>query len=78
MTDQATDRAIKLMSAADRASLRDAQQAWSSPAMVTLFSQWDLKEAVLSAYRRLRKHGQDPDSALYLVLYDYGLERHYP
>ena len=78
MSKQSTDRAIKLMSAADRASLRDAQQAWSSPAMVSLFSQWDLKEAVLSAYKRLRKHGQDPDSALYLVLYDYGLESHYP
>ena len=78
MTNQAKDRALKLMSAADRASLRDAQQAWASPQMVSLFAEWDLKEALLSAYRRLRKHGQDPDSALYLVLYDYGLEGHYP
>ena len=78
MTNQATDCAIKLMSAADRASLRAAQQAWASPAMVSLFAGWDLKEAILSAYKRLRKHGQDSDSALFLVLYDYGLEGHYP
>lgn len=65
------------MSAADRVSLRNAQQAWSSSAMDSLFSQWDLKDEILSAYKRLRKHGQDPDSALFLVLYDYGLERHY-
>ena len=78
MTRQTTDRAIKVMSAADRVSLRDAQQAWASPALVSMFEQWDIKDAVLSAYKRLRKHGQEPDSALFLVLYDYGLEGHYP
>lgn len=56
-----------------RDSLRDAQQAWSSPGMVSIFEQWNLKEEVLRAYKQLRRCGQDPDSALFFALYDWGL-----
>lgn len=74
MTKYDGDGPLRMMSADDRASLRDAQQLWSSPKMVALFKEWDLKEAVLSAYKRLRKCGQDPDSALGWALYDWGLD----
>jgi hypothetical protein len=41
--------------------------------MVALFEIWDLKAEVLRAYKRLRKCGQDPDSALFWALYDWDL-----
>ena len=67
------DSTIKLLSAENRQSLRDAQAAWSSPEMVALFEEWNLKGEVLRAYKRLRKSGQDPDSALGWALYDWDL-----
>lgn len=73
MTDPAKDQEIKGMTAADRESLRDAQQLWSSPTMVALFEEWNLKGEVLRAYKQLRKCGQDPESALFLALYDWAL-----
>ncbi len=74
MTDHAKrDRAIKGMSAQDRESLRDAQQAWTSPEVVATLAHAGLKEEVLRDYKRLRKCGQDPDSALFFALDDWGL-----
>ena len=67
------DSTIKLLSAENRQSLRDAQAAWSSPEMVALFEEWNFKGEVLRAYKRLRKSGQDPDSALGWALYDWDL-----
>ena len=73
MATEATDRKIRVLTAEDRESLRDAQQAWASPAVVALFEEWNLKEEVLRAYKRHRKCGQDPDSALFWALYDWDL-----
>ena len=72
MTRPVTRPALQRMTAEDRASLHDAQQAWSSAAMVALFEVWNLKAEVLRAYKRQRKSGHDPDSALFWALYDWG------
>lgn len=61
------------MTSADRESLRDAQSLWSSPRVLALFASCDLKAEVLQSYKRLRKHGQDPDSALRFALDDWDL-----
>ncbi len=73
MTTEARNREIRVLTAEDRESLRDAQQAWASPAVVALFEDSNLKAEVLRAYKRFRKCGQDPDSALFWALYDWDL-----